>query len=292
MNKKNITIISIILIIVLLGVFIIIRNNNNNALNNDEINPKALIGKSSNLRKERDLKYIEDILKYANVDNVDILISWIKEFNKASDDECGIVEDWTDTNKLSYDKYACADRWEKDHEDFDNDCRMTAFLLLNNHLNMKKTIDKNGNYLMFDIDAIDNNDTFKLLKDNRNKFITLFNEMNVKNLSNEEIKNAYNKKWKDYGITMENSNVSLISVVLHDNYDNVLFVGHAGILIKLDDYYMFFEKIAFLQPYQVTIFKEKEELKEMLFNRQEYFGDKTEEGPFIYENDKLIYSYK
>ena len=30
----------------------------------------------------------------------------------------------------------------------------------------------------------------------------------------------------------------------------------------------------------------------MIFNREEYFGDKTEEGPFIYENDKLLFSYK
>ena len=293
MNKKIIVIISICLIVILiLGVFLLNGKDKNTIIEDNQPMPVVLIGKASNLIKNRDLAYMENILKDAKIDNVDILISWIKEFNKAPYKNCGMVDDWTDINKIKYDEAACADRWEKDHTQTDNDCRMTAFLLLVNHITMNETIKQNGTYLMFDMDAIDNNEEYKILKEKRNEFITLFNEMDITGYSKEKIKYVYGKKWKDYGIEIEEGNISLITVIMHDNYENLAFVGHAGVLIELEDKLLFIEKIAFEQPYQVSVFESKEELKDMIFNREEYFGDKTEEGPFIYENDKLLFSYK
>ena len=120
----------------------------------------------------------------------------------------------------------------------------------------------------------------------------MFNEIDVKGLSKDEIKNAYSKKWNEYGISLKEGKFSLITVIMHDNYDNVVYVGHAGILLDLQDKFLFIEKIAFEQPYQITVLKTKEDLKNMLFSRKSYFGDKTEEGPFIYENNELLFSYK
>ena len=259
-------------------------------LNNDKENYQ--IGKASNLISEEDLTNISNLLKEYGLDNVDIFTSWVKEFNKEPYQNCGMVDTWTDYNKIEYNEAALADRWEKKHNQTDSDCRMTSFLLLKDHISTNKTIKENGSYLMFDIDAIDNNKKYELLKTNRESFITLFNEIDVKGLSKDEIKNAYSKKWNEYGISLKEGKFSLITVIMHDNYDNVVYVGHAGILLDLQDKFLFIEKIAFEQPYQITVLKSKEDLKNMLFSRKSYFGDKTEEGPFIYENNEVLFSYK
>ena len=99
-------------------------------------------------------------------------------------------------------------------------------------------------------------------------------------------------KWKNYGISIDDGDVSLISVVMHDPYSKVLFVGHTGVLIKLDNQYLFVEKIAFEQPYQISIFDELNDLKEMFKSRPTYFGDEKEMGPFVYQNDKLLFTLK
>ncbi len=246
------------------------------------------IGKANNLVSFDDYNNVEKIMKMVDLDNTDTFKSWVLNINKEECVNCGLVKEWTDYKKIEYNESALANHWEKYHKESDVDCRMVAFLLIANHINMSKTIKENGSYLMFDIDAIDNVNNYSILKENKEKFITLFNEIDVKGLNKKEIKNAYSKKWNEYGISLKNNNVSLINVIMHDNYDNVVFVGHSGLLIDLNDKLLFVEKIAFEQPYQVTVLKDRSELKNMLFARKNYFGDKTEEGPFIFENDKLL----
>ena len=65
-----------------------------------------------------------------------------------------------------------------------------------------------------------------------------------------------------------------------------------AVLINLDDKYLFVEKIAFEQPYQISVIKSKNDLIELFNNRSTYFGDESAKGPYIYENDKLLYEYK
>ena len=55
----------------------------------------------------------------------------------------------------------------------DTDCRMTAFLLLDGLLHAESTeADYNGTYLMFDTEAIDNADRYKIIKQKINMFTT------------------------------------------------------------------------------------------------------------------------
>ena len=60
----------------------------------------------------------------------------------------------------------------------------------------------------------------------------------------------------------------------------------------MNDKYLFVEKIAFEQPYQISVIKTKKDLSNLFKNRLSYFGDGSEQGPYIYENDKLIYEYE
>ena len=292
--RKRIGIILLIclaIIIIILSYFYIKKMDGKEEVYNN-IGIELPVGKASNLLNEKEYKEVEKLLNEAGLDNIKTFLLWVKEFNEEPIEGSGMVEEWTETKKIEYNDGVLANRWEKVHEQTDSDCRMTAFLLLKNHISMNKTISENGSYLMFDIDAIDNNKNYEILKQNRNEFITLFNEIDVKDTLKEEIKNAYSNKWKEYGISIKEGNVSLITVVMHDNYDNIAYIGHTGVLIELNNKIVFIEKIAFEQPYQISILEARDDLKNMLFSRKTYFRDNTEEGPFIYENDKLLFSYK
>ena len=163
--------------------------------------------------------------------------------------------------------------------------------LLENILSIDSKEKDYGSYLMFDIDTIDNNKDYEQLKNKKSNFISLFNEMDVSNIEKDNYKNVFPNKLKEYNFKLSNDKVSLISVVFNDTEFNLLFVGHAGVLIDLGDKYLFVEKIAFEQPYQISILKEKKDLVNLFKDRPSYFGDDAEEGPFIYENDKLIYEF-
>ena len=144
---------------------------------------------------------------------------------------------------------------------------------------------------MFDTDVIDNVKDFEIVKNKRDEFVTLFNEMEVSEIWDSELSEVFPIKWEDYGIKITNDKLSLISFVMHDSDSKVLFVGHAWILLDLEDKFMFIEKIAFEKPYQVSLLSDRNALFEMFLNREEYFTWWDEFWPFVYENDKLIYTY-
>lgn len=248
------------------------------------------IGYSSNLVNNKDKVELKKILEENNISNIDKFFSLVDNFNKEKDMGCGI-KDWDKTNKFKYDEIACANRYEKNHDISDGNCRLTAFSLIENKINIKDKSDNYGSYLMFDIDVLENNQDYDYLNNSFGSFISLYDEMNIQKLDYKDLDKVFTQKWHDKGITMEDGNASLISVVMHDPLSEVLFVGHTGILFNLQDKYLFIEKIAFEQPYQISVVKEKEDLKDIFKERPSYFGESDELGPFVYENDKLLFSY-
>ena len=249
------------------------------------------IGYSSNILSQTDKETLEDIFNKNNISNVDLFFSWLDDFNKEEDMGCGL-KNWDKTDTFIYNDANCMDRYEKIHSKSDGDCRITAYALLQNIIEINTIESEYGTYLMFDMDVLENNEDYKTINENQLDFINLFNEMDVSNIEKEEYKNVYPNKLKSHDFKLNSDKVSLISVVLHDSDFNTLFVGHAGVLINLDDKYLFVEKIAFEQPYQISVIKSKNDLIELFNNRSTYFGDESAKGPYIYENDKLLYEYK
>ena len=270
------------LFIFILFLFFLVGCNKN--ITNDNLKE----GYSTNLVVEQDYKTFKEIFESNQLANVDLLFSWIEDFNKEEDSGCGI-KGWNKWDTFSYNEGLCADRYEKNHDVSDGNCRITAFSLLQNLLKIDKSKSEYGSYLMFDIDVLDNNTNYKKISVDRNRFITLFDEIEVKKSELKNLNQIYVKKWNDYGIRINSEKVSLISVVMYDEDFKTLFVGHAGVLIDLGDKYMFVEKIAFEQPYQFTIIKDTNQLKEMFKERTSYFEGNN--GPFVYQNNKLLFEY-
>ena len=259
--------------------------------NNEARNDMYKIGYSSNLIDEKDRNELRKVFDEHKLSNVDLFFKWLDDFNKEEDMGCGL-KNWDKTDTFIYNDANCMDRYEKIHSKSDGDCRIIAYALLQNIIEINTIESEYGTYLMFDMDVLENNEDYKTINDNQLDFINLFNEMDVSNIEKEEYKNVYPNNLKSHDFKLNSDKVSLISVVLHDSDFNTLFVGHAGVLINLDDKYLFVEKIAFEQPYQISVIKSKNDLIELFNNRSTYFGDESAKGPYIYENDKLLYEYE
>ena len=69
-----------------------------------------------------------------------------------------------------------------------------------------------------------------------------------------------------------------------------MFVGHTGVAINTKDGIVFIEKYGFGLPYQVTLFKDKENLKIYMVDRLKtsFTGESQSYEPVIMENDKLM----
>ena len=121
-------------------------------------------------------------------------------------------------------------------------------------------------------------------------FTTLYGEKRVTEGSSPET--VFSDSWKYHGFQINSDRISLLSIVIHDPYSDVVFVGHTGILIKYSDSYLFVEKIAFEQPYQATKVHTMDELLSILSLRPEYFGEEGEAGPFVYNNGEYVGTLK
>lgn len=230
-------------------------------------------------------------LDSAGASHVDTFQEWVADFADSAGKNAQLQDAWSDPKELKADVGSCMDGWEQNHDYSDADCRMTAFLLLDGILRAESTEENyEGTYLMFDTEAIDNVDRYSILKEKRDMFTTLYGEKSVTDDKHPEA--AFSDSWKKYGFTVDSDRISLLSIVIHDPYSDVVFVGHTGILIKYSDSYLFVEKIAFEQPYQATKVHTMDELLSILSLRPEYFGEEGEAGPFVYNNGEYVGTLK
>ena len=230
-------------------------------------------------------------LDSAGASHVDTFQEWVADFADSAGKNAQLQDAWSDPEELKADAGSCMDGWEQNHDYSDADCRMTAFLLLDGILRAESTEENyEGTYLMFDTEAIDNVDRYSILKEKRDMFTTLYGEKSVTDDKHPEA--AFSDSWKQYGFTVDSDRISLLSIVIHDPYSDVVFVGHTGILIKYSDSYLFVEKIAFEQPYQATKVHTMDELLSILSLRPEYFGEEGEAGPFVYNNGEYVGTLK
>ena len=237
------------------------------------------------------LAEVKKELDAAGVSHVDTFEEWVSDFANTAGKKAKLEDTWSEPDKLNADISKCMDGWEDNHDFSDADCRMTAFLLLDGLLKADSTEENyQGTYLMFDTEAIDSVERYALLRENKDMFTTLFGEKSIVDETHPET--TFSDAWNHYGYRIDSDQISLISVVIQDPYENVVFVGHTGILIKCDGYDLFVEKIAFEQPYQVTKVNSMDELLTMLSARPEYFGEEGEAGPFVYNNGEYVGTLK
>ena len=72
------------------------------------------------------------------------------------------------------------------------------------------------------------------------------------------------------------------------NWIPVRFPGHVGVLVETDDGLLFVEKYGDVQPFQVTKFQNRDQLKKYLLARPDLYGDETELEPILMENGQVM----
>ena len=211
---------------------------------------------------KENLAAVSEALKAAGLSRVDLFEDWVTAYAN------GIPED-TETSGFA-----------------DPDCRMTVMLLAGESIRYKE-VEKEykGTYLMFDMDAIENQEEYRVLKEQASLFATLFGEHPI---SKRGFSETFPDTWKRCGISFDNDKASIISIVFQTMEGTEAYVGHTGILVPYGDGYLFVEKLAFSEPYQVTKVGDAGELIDIFSARPDYQTEAEEPAPLVYENAALI----
>ncbi len=217
---------------------------------------------------DSNISEVSSIMEKAGLSNIDVFKSWVSES-------------------------AAAGSEESDSDGFtDADCRMTVMLLAGDSMSCESVNDNyEGTYLMFDIDAIENNEAYRILLDKEKLFTTMFGEVPY---SKDGFADALMDNWKKHGIVFNNDRCSIVSIAFKALDKKEMFVGHTGILIDTREIegaeanYLFIEKLAFGEPFKVTELNDKADLIAFFSARPDYTVEEDEPSPVVYENDRML----
>jgi len=257
----------------------------------------------SNLADEKTQNEVQGILKNSGISsqNINLFFQSVNYYNKKTENTDLIKSDFVNSQNINptYDEAKIQKLWDKNSSNFVGfNCRITAFTLMKDFITTKNSLAKSGEMLFMDMESL-KNVPFKLFSETeKDKFVNLFSEIPTKATKDvkihvENVKNV----WKEREVKFDkNSKVSMISVFFHFNDDpeeNILFIGHVGILVPKDNgKLLFIEKLAFQQPYQVLKFNNRTELNDYLMNKYDTAWGQLVAKPFIMENDELLKGYR
>ncbi|MEA4811250.1 MAG: DUF4300 family protein [Anaerolineaceae bacterium] len=231
---------------------------------------------------------LKRLMENAKLSDIELFFRAVNAFNKVQPKEAGLVEGFKPLAESTYDKGKIDISFLNEYPyQEDTNCRLTVFSLMLESIS-SKGLSNPGNYLMFDIDAIEKDPAYQKLLEKKADFIALFNQISVADVESKDYEKVFISVLKERGLTYSNPKASVISVVLHDSDEKTLFVGHSGILFAEDGRYWFLEKLAKEEPFQLTVLNSKNELRELLQNRYQNWSDSH--PPIILENDQALSS--
>lgn len=257
-KKRMVAIVCIMLLIIVVLVAVLIKKGGKNPYGSE----------AASVITEKEVTKVGDTLRLAGLSNVDLFETWVYEY--------------LENKNVDYQSNAYSDA----------DCRMTAMLLFDDQISCENAEEYKGDYLMIDVDKIENEDTNIFIRDNLQVFTTLFGETKI---PDGGIEKALPENWKKHGIKVFNENASLVSLMFTTTDGKEVFTGHTGVLIdcsKLEgsEYknYLFVEKLAFNDAFMATELKDPSELIDLLSQRDDYTTEEGEHKPLLYINDELI----
>lgn len=252
----------------------------------------------SNLNSEKSQADIKDILVISGLskEKVDRFISQVNFFNQNVSPDLLIKDDYERRNDIrEYDQFAMQDQLFAKYPEFAGiNCRITCFGLVSDKIVVGNTENPNLSAIEIDNSSFDNPPVETLNKDEIDKFNKFYSAIKSENKNDPKFQEQLIRDfWKDNGIKFPQSDkYSIISVYVFSNLDeddNELFVGHTGLIVKLDDFrLMLIEKLAFTSAYQAITFKSYQDLYEYLMDLYDFSNEEYPIKPLIFDNDRLL----
>lgn len=239
----------------------------------------------SNMNNDTSLDFVRSTIeRNLNKSVADSFVDLVMDYNKEISKDL-LSGDFERTSKIDKTGEIIDKRSSISHKYPDTNCRINSFLLLKDDLSIKDDMDIDDEMLFMDKEAL--------------KDLDLFNDEDLENFYKlfSRVKTSSSKDPKVHAKVMEEflskvdfpEDASMVSVVLHDNLDgDYLFIGHVGVLLPLDDGYLFLEKISFEEPYQAIKFSKKEDAYMYLKEKYRDYLDPEVAPPFIMENNKYV----
>lgn len=239
----------------------------------------------SNVNNDTSLDLVRSTIeKNLNKSVADSFVDLVMDYNKEISKNL-LSGDFERTSKIDKTGEIIDKRSSINHKYPDTNCRINSFLLLKDDLSIKDDMDIDDEMLFMDKEALKNLNLFS--DEDLENFYKLFSR--VKTSSSKDPK-VHAKVMEEFLSKVDfPEDASMVSVVLHDNLDgDYLFIGHVGVLLPLDDGYLFLEKISFEEPYQAIKFSKKEDAYMYLKEKYRDYLDPEVAPPFIMENNKYV----
>ncbi|WP_195986020.1 DUF4300 family protein [Clostridium sp. D33t1_170424_F3] len=242
----------------------------------------------SNLKDDASKVEVRQFLESAGINTgyVDSLFAAVDDYNTLDaslSQNIGFVE-----ASLQDPEYSGIE-WPGDRDYYDANCRVTAFALMRDLITavQPQTADS---FAAYDQEIIGQNPWYQLNDAEQGNFFALIDAVAVEPTTDfNVVREGFLKEWQTRGITFSSGPVSLISVIVHSELDNIAFIGHCGVLVDNGTQLLFLEKYGPAQPYQATLLKDRGELKTYLMSRfQNFYTEGVSAKPFLLENDSVF----
>ena len=249
----------------------------------------------SNLTEESIRYDLDSLLQQQGVPDArrNVLYSHVDQINEILPRD-QLTDGFAPLGDPAYDVYDLQDAWMEKYPDFlGYDCRITAFSLYEQaFLSLPEPeLPPNAELLQMDLAALDEDNS--AFPDSERKFLSFFSPVSTEATKDISVhaQNVVNA-WADRGIVFDNQKqMTMINVFFHmqEEERNLLYVGHAGILLGTPDGELWFlEKLAFQQPYQIVKFSDRKGLETYLMDKYDVDQGQPTAKPFIMENDHLL----
>ena len=290
--KKTAGLIALCMILVLTGCKI--TNDTDEQPYIEQINYRNLIDTSVQ-------KQLAEIMNSADISPVrqQVFFDHVNQFNNTVSSE-GMAAGFEvkQVTEEKYDPYAMQEEWDAAYPDFMGyNCRITAFGLFGDHITIAADAETREDIILMDMASLEEDSSAMQNDKDMDRFRVLYSTVPTDDTKDVSVHvENLRSDWKNRGIVFDNNpDVSLISVVFHDAWDgeNQLFIGHTGVLFQVSETELYFvEKIAFQEPYQLTIFNNRTELNDYLMAKYDTGTGQPTAAPFIMENDELMEGYR
>ncbi|MDD7390778.1 MAG: DUF4300 family protein [Lachnospiraceae bacterium] len=251
----------------------------------------------TNLADDSSCNTVEQLLADAGIskERRDVFLEHVEQFN-SSVDRSLLKDGFGKADILSpdYDPYDLQEQWMEKQSDFDGyNCRITAFGLFGDYLDIDSGGEIRDEELFMDKEALDEDNSVLLREGDLDAFCRLFSTIPAENTKDISMHvKTIQEDWKNRGIHFaDNDKVSLITVWFHDRLsedENELFIGHTGVLLTAEEGLYFIEKLAFQEPYQVIRFESKTDLDTYLMKKYDTSWGQETAPPFVMENDRMM----